>query len=342
MIDTLAASLGISANDPTFWIPLVFMGLLFLLIAGGVVLDGFDIGVGMLLPFVPADERGRLMGLLSPWRDANEFWPLLGIGLFAAAFPLVWGVVFGELYGPLALMALGIMLRSISFEFRIRARAELKPRWVFGFWLGSLATAFGQGLILGNIATGYQTAGEYGWFTVLIGLCVIAAYALLGAAWLVMRVDGDLQRRAARWGRHAIRWTAVGMVASSVMLGLANPGIFYKWSNPAGFATVAAVWAVMLMCFSLAEMRLARASRGESSHHWMPYVLCIVLYWLMLAGLAYSIFPYLVLDDMTIWDGTASIESMRLVLSAAIVSVPVVLIFNLWAYRGVFGKARSG
>ncbi|CAM3915611.1 cytochrome d ubiquinol oxidase subunit II [Bordetella tumulicola] len=340
MIAALAASLGVSANDPTFWIPLVFMGLLFLLIAGGVVLDGFDIGVGMLLPLAPAHERGRMMGLLSPWRDANEFWPLLGIGLCAAAFPLSWGVVFGRLYGPLALMALGLMLRSVSFEFRIRARAETKPRWIFGFCLGSLATAFGQGLILGRIATGYQTASGYGWFTVLIGLCVVAAYGLLGAAWLVMRVDGDLQRRAARWARHAIRWTAVGMVGTSVMLGLANAGIFYKWSNPGGLATVVGVWAVMLLCFSFVEMLLVRVPRHESAYHWLPFVLCVVLIWLMLAGLAYSLFPYLILDDMTLWDGTASIESMRLVLSAAVVGAPVVLIFNLWAYRSVFGKER--
>ncbi|NRF50514.1 cytochrome d ubiquinol oxidase subunit II, partial [Pseudomonas stutzeri] len=203
MIDMLAASLGVNANDPTFWMPLVFMGLLFLLIAGGIVLDGFDLGVGMLLPLAPADQRGRMMTLLSPWRDANEFWPLLGIGLFASAFPLAWGVIFGKLYGPLALMALGLVLRSVSFEFRIRARAELKPRWIFGFWLGSVATAFGQGMILGRIATGYQTDAGYGWFAVLMGLCAVAAYVLLGAAWLVMRVEGDLQRRAARWGRHA-------------------------------------------------------------------------------------------------------------------------------------------
>src|SRR3546814_14943483 len=87
-------------------------------------------------------------------------------------------------------------------------------------------------MILGRIATGYQTAAGYGWFAVLMGLCAVAAYVLLGAAWLVMRVDGDLQRRAARWGRHAIRWTAVGMVGTAVLLGLANAGIFYKWSNP--------------------------------------------------------------------------------------------------------------
>lgn len=341
MIDTLAASLGVNANDPTFWMPLVFFVLLFLLILGGIVLDGFDVGVGMLLPFVPADERGRMMSLLSPWRDANEFWPFLGIALFAAAFPEAWGPVFGALYGPLALMALGMMLRSVAFEFRIRARDEFKPRWVFGFWLGSIATAFGQGLVLGCIATGYQTTGEYGWFTVLVGLCVIAAYALLGAAWLVMRVDGDLQRRAARWARHAIRWAAVGMVATAVMLGLANPGIFYKWSNPNGFAMVASIWVLMLLCFALAEMCLVRISKGDVSHPSLPFVLCIVLYFLQLGGLAYSLFPYLILDDMTIWDGTASIESMQLVLSAAVVGAPVVLIFNLWVYRAVFGKARS-
>ncbi|MVW73490.1 cytochrome d ubiquinol oxidase subunit II [Bordetella sp. 15P40C-2] len=342
MIEMLAASLGVSANDPTFWIPLVFICMLFLLILGGVLLDGFDIGVGILLPLAPTEDRGRLMSLLSPWRDANEFWPLLGIGLFAAAFPLAWGVIFGKLYGPLALLAMGMVLRSVAFEFRIRARDELKPRWVFAFWLGSVATAFGQGLILGRIATGYQTEAGYGWFTVVMGLCVIAAYVLLGAAWLVMRVDGDLQRRAAAWGRHAIRWTAVGMVAASVMLGLANAGIFYKWSNPTGFAVVAAVWAIMLLCFSGLEMRLARLPQAEPSQHWVPFALCLLLYWLMLAGLAYSLFPYLILDDMTIWDGTAAVESMRLVLAAAVVGLPVVLVFNLWAYRSVFGKAKRG
>jgi len=340
MIDMLAASLGVNANDPTFWMPLVFMGLLFLLIAGGIVLDGLDLGVGMLLPLAPADQRGRMMTLLSPWRDANEFWPLLGIGLFASAFPLAWGVIFGKLYGPLALMALGLVLRSVSFEFRIRARAELKPRWIFGFWLGSVATAFGQGIILGRIATGYQTDAGYGWFAMLMGLCAVAAYVLLGAAWLVMRVEGDLQRRAARWGRHAIRWTAVGMVATAVMLGLANAGIFYKWSNPGGLAVAVVVWALMLLCFSSVEMLLARVpGRGELNSR-LPFVLCVVLYLLMLAGLAYSLFPYLILDDMTLWDGTASIGSMRLVLAGAVIGVPVVLIFNLLAYRSVFGKER--
>lgn len=340
MIDILAASLGLDPRDPAFWMPLVFMALLFLLIAAGIVLDGFDIGVGMLLQLAPAEERGRMMGLLSPWRDANEFWPLLGIGLFASAFPMAWGMVFGQLYGPLTLMAIGLALRSVSFEFRIRARTERKPRWILGFWLGSLLTAFSQGMILGRIASGYQTDAGYGWFAVFVGFCVMAAYVLLGAAWLAMRVDGDLQRRAAGWGRHAIRWTAVGMVATAVTLGLANAGIFYKWSNSADLGLAVLFWGVMLLCFVSAEMLLARLPGKADGVSWLPFVLCVTLYLLMLAGLAYSLFPYLILDDMTLWDGAGAIGSMRLVLASAVVGVPVVLVFNILAYRSVFGKER--
>ena len=115
MIDTLAASMGLAASDPAFWMPLAFMFLLFLAVAAGTVFDGFDIGVGILVQWAPEQDRGRMMGLLSPWRDANEFWLLLGLGLFAAAFPFAWGVVLGELYAPLTLMVLGAVLRTVSF-----------------------------------------------------------------------------------------------------------------------------------------------------------------------------------------------------------------------------------
>ena len=258
MIAMLAASQGLNPDDPSFWMPLAFMALLFVVIAAGVVLDGFDLGVGILLQLAPAEERGRMMSLLSPWRDANEFWLLLGMGLFASAFPFAWGAVLGKLYGPLTFMVLGVVLRSVAFEFRIRARNEHKPRWIFAFWAGSLMTAFGQGMLLGRIATGYQSDAGYGWFALFVGLCAVAAYVLLGASWLVMRVDGDLQRRAANWARHAIRWTAVGMVAIAVTLGLANAGIFYKWSNIAHLSLAATVWVLMLGGFVAAEMLLAR------------------------------------------------------------------------------------
>ncbi|CAB3680620.1 cytochrome d ubiquinol oxidase subunit II [Achromobacter ruhlandii] len=341
MIAMLAASQGLSPDDPSFWMPLAFMGLLFVVIAAGVVLDGFDLGVGILLQLAPEQERGRMMSLLSPWRDANEFWLLLGMGLFASAFPFAWGAVLGKLYGPLTFMVLGVVLRSVAFEFRIRARNESKPRWIFAFWAGSLMTAFGQGMLLGRIATGYQSDAGYGWFALFVGLCAVAAYVLLGASWLVMRVDGDLQRRAANWARHAIRWTAVGMVAIAVTLGLANAGIFYKWSNIAHLSLAATVWVMMLAGFVAAEMLLARLPGRADRFSWLPFVLCVALFLLMLSGLAYSLFPYLILDDMTLWDGAGALGSMRLVMAGAVVGIPVVLVFNILAYRSVFGKERA-
>ncbi|EWM49691.1 cytochrome oxidase subunit II family protein [Bordetella holmesii 35009] len=130
------------------------------------------------------------------------------------------------------------------------------------------------------------------------------------------------------------------MVAIAVTLGLANAGIFYKWSNAAHLGAAAGVWVLMLLGFVVAEMLLARLPGKADRVAWMPFVLCVALYLLMLAGLAYSFFPYLILDDMTIWDGSGALDSMRLVLAGVVIGVPVVLVFNILAYRSVFGRER--
>jgi len=342
MIPALAASLGLDPSDPAFWMPLLFMGLLFLLVAGGAVLDGFDLGVGLLLGAAPPAERTRMMILLSPWRDANEFWLLLGAGLFFAAFPFAWGAIAGQLYLPLTLMLLGTVLRSVSFEFRLRANAATRPRWIAGFWLGSLLTAFSHGLLLARVVTGYADQPGYLWLALFVGVCAVAAYALLGATWLAMRVEGLLQRAAVGWARHATRWAAAGMVAVSVVLGLANGGVFYKWSNLSDLVVAAAIWGVMLACFVAIEMLLNRMARGQAlGLAWLPFALSVLLFLLTLGGLGYSLFPYLILDDLTLWDGAAATGSLRLVLAATVVCVPVMAVFNVLAYRTLFGRERG-
>lgn len=342
MIDLLAASMGLNVDDPTFWMPLAFMGIFFALVVAGTLLDGIDLGVGMLLVAAPGDLRSRMMVMLSPWRDANEFWLLLGAGLCAAAFPFAWGVIAGELVLPLALLALGAMLRSVSFEFRTRANAAMRPRWVAGFWLGSVITAFSHGLLLGRVATGYQHSVAHAWFDAFVGLCTVAAYLVLGASWLIMRVDGPLRQMAVKGARYAIRWTAAGMVAVSVALGLANSGIFYKWGNVSDLTVAVPMWSVMLFCFVLMEVLLSRLARPDQVA-WtaLPFVLCLILFALMLCGLAYSLFPYLILDNLTLWDGAADVSSLRLVLAATVVAVPVMLVFNLLGYRTLFGQEKA-
>jgi len=341
MIDGLAASMGLAVGDPAFWMPLALVAMLYALIVGGVVLDGFDLGVGLLLRAAPASERPRLMTLLSPWRDANEFWLLLGAGLFAAAFPFAWGAVLGKLFLPLTLMVAGAVLRSVAFECRLRASMAVRPRWIAAFWLGSLVSALAQGVALGRIVTGYQEGGGYLLFAGFMGLCAVSAYALLGATWLVMRVDGALQALAVAWARQAIRWTAAGMVAVSVALGLANSGIFQKWTGWSGLRMAFALWLAMLAAFVAIELLLARLPRPRYARFSaLPFVLTVLLFLLMLGGLGYSLFPYLILDDMTLWDGAAAVGSLRLVLAAAIVAMPVLVVFNLLVYRSLFGKEK--
>ncbi|MBV6304797.1 cytochrome d ubiquinol oxidase subunit II [Candidimonas humi] len=340
MIDSLAASLGMSSHDPAFWMPLAFMGVLYAVIVAGTVLDGFDIGVGCLTLFAPAELRPRMASLLSPWRDANEFWLFLGMGLFVSAFPNAWGSIMGQLYLPLCLLALGVLLRSVSFEFRLRSPVEVQARWLQGFGIGSLVTALAHGLLLGQLVVSYQDEPGYTWFSVFTGVCVLAAYCLLGAVWLIMRVGGKLRVRAVLWGRRAVRWTAAGAVGVSVVLAFANTGVFLKWSDGPQWGVVVGLWIFLLVAFVSVEMCLQRMINSSYRTTMFPFLMVLLIFLVTLGGLGYSFFPYLVLDNITIWDAAASVSSLRLILSATVIALPVALIFNIWVYWRMFGLSR--
>ncbi len=340
MIESLAAILGLGAQDPAFWMPLAFAAVFFAIAVAGVILDGFDVGVGCLSLIAPRALRPRMLSLLSPWRDANEFWMFLGIGLYAAAFPYAWSDTLGRLYVPLSLLALGTLLRSACFELRLRAPVELQGRWQFGFGLGSLLTAFAHGAMLGRIVVGYESGPGYTGFAIAMGGCTVAAYGLLGATWLMMREAGELRVRAVTWARRAIRWTAVAAVGVSVVLDFSNAGVFLKWGNETRGWVVGATWGLLLACFVLAEMTLQRMINHSYRASAVPFVLVLTMFGVVLGGLAYSFFPYLVLDEVTIWDAAAPVDTLRLGLSATVVALPVALIFNLWVYWRMFGRSR--
>lgn len=340
MIDTLVALLGISRYDPAFWMPLVLLGLLFAATVAGAVLDGFDIGVGCLLLFAPANLRARMISLLGPWRDANEFWLFLGLGIFVTAFPKAWGAVMGQLYLPLSLLAVGVLLRSVAFELRLRAPLEQQGRWVVAFGIGSVLTALAHGLLLGQIVITYQDGGGFVAFTLFVGAGVLAGYCLLGATWLIMREGGALRIRAALWGRHAVRWAAAGCVGVSVVLAFANSGVLLKWSEGPRWTWALSLWAVMLACYIGIEMCLQRIIGRGYPITTLPFLLTLLIGLMALGGLGYSFFPYLVLDDITLWDAAASVGSLRLILAGTVVALPVALIFNIWVYWGMFGLSR--
>lgn len=340
MIDSLVALLGISAQDPAFWLPLALVGLLFATIVAGTVLDGFDIGVGCLVLFAPPALRPRMLSLLSPWRDANEFWLFLGMALFVSAFPHAWGSIMGVLYLPLSLLALGVLLRSVSFELRLRSPIEMQSRWLVGFAVGSLVTALAHGILLAQLVVSYQSDSGYVWFSIFMGVCALLAYCLLGASWLIMRVGGELRVRAVMWGRHVVRWAAAGAVGLSVVLAFANSGVFLKWSGGPQWPLVVGLWAFLLVCFVTIEMCLQRMINRSYRTTALPFAMTLLIFFTILGGLGFSFFPYLVLDDITIWDAAASVESLRFILAVAVVALPVVLIFNIWVYWRMFGLSK--
>ena len=341
MISSLALAMGMSPHDPAFWMPLAFMGLFFALIVAGTVLDGFDIGVGCVALFAPPHLRPRMLALLSPWRDANEFWLLLGTGLFLSAFPNAWGSIMGPLYLPLCMLAVGAFLRSVSFELRLRAPAENQNRWIMAFVLGSLITALSHGALLAQLVVSHHDESGYLWFSVFISACSLGAYCLLGSTWLIMRVAGELRLRAVLWGRHAVRWAAAGAVGVSVVLAFANTGIFLKWSEGPDRTVVVGLWVAMLLAFVVIEMCLQRMITHSYRTTALPFAMALVVFFLMLGGLGYSFFPYLVLDDITIWDAAASVSALTLILIGAAIALPVVLIFNFWVYRGMLGLSKA-
>ena len=340
MIDTLALALGLQPQSPEFWLPLAFMGLLFVMVLAGVVLDGFDIGVGSLSVFAPVHLKPRMLALLSPWRDANEFWLFLGLGLFMAAFPLAWGRIMGQLYLPVTLLAVGTLLRSAGYELRLRAPRELQSFWARVFGLGALLTAASHGLLLAQIALFSQGETNQPWFAIFTAACAVAAYCLLGASWLIMREGGELRARAIFWGRRCVRWAAAGAVGVSVVLALGNPGIFLKWSSNGARYAVAGLWVGMLLAFICIEMSLQRMINTSLRNTALPFALTLSVFIMTFGGLAYSFFPYLVLDELTIWDAAAAIDSLELVLLMVGVALPVALIFNARVYWRMFGLSR--
>ena len=342
MIASYADSLGLVPTDPAFWMPLALLVITALMVLGTIVFDGFDMGVGLLLPFAPATYRQALMTSLAPWRSVNETWVLLTFALAIASFPFAFGTILNQLYLPILLCMLGVVTRSISFEFRARSAISTRSFWLVIFFIGALLSALGLGLILAAFAAGYQQDATNIGFILFVALCVMAASMLIGSCWLLMRWEGEVRVLAARWASHAVRWVAAGMTAVSIMLAMANPAILYKWTHINNLIPAGLLWFVMLGCFVWLEIYFKRVRQNQSpSRQWLPFALCVVLLALMVLGILYSLFPFMVLDEITLWDATPSVLSMRLILAALIIVMPVIVLRHLSNYRLLFSPAGA-
>jgi cytochrome d ubiquinol oxidase subunit II len=316
-------------------LPLVFTALMGLAILAYVVLDGYDLGVGMLMPAASEEEQAVMVSSIGPFWDANETWLVLGVGLLLVAFPAAHGIVLGALYLPVAAMLVGLMLRGAAFEFRVKALGWHRELWNWLFWFGSFLASLAQGFMLGRTITGYDSGFGYWLFSLVVagGLC--GGYMLLGATWLILRTEGALQRKAIGWARWGLGWVALGVALVSLATPLASETVRMKW-----FDFPRTLGLMLLPLATVACGVWVWRSLGRSD--WKPFAGTVAIFVLAFAGLAYSLFPYLVMDRMTLWQAAADPSALRFVLVGALVVVPLIAAYTAFSYRVFRGKARAG
>ena len=323
------------------WMVLIFFGVMMY-----VVMDGFDLGIGILFPFVPAEhDRDVMMNTVAPVWDGNETWLVLGGAALMAAFPLVYSVVLSALYLPLVFMLLGLILRGVAFEFRFKSHDHERHLWDKAFILGSLSASFFQGVALGAYIQGIPVVdrafagGPFDWvapFPLFTGLGVVVAYALLGSTWLILKTEGSLQAAMIRVTRPLL-WVLLGfIVAVSVWTPLSQESIARRWftlPNTIFFSPVP----LLVAFFSL---RLWRSLQGEP--HAAPFLYVLGLVSLGYTGLGISLWPMVIPPDVTLWDAAAPLQSQGFALVGALGIIPFILMYTAWSYYVFRGKVRAG
>jgi cytochrome d ubiquinol oxidase subunit II len=310
-----------------------------------VMLDGFDLGIGILFPFFPdEEERSVMMNTVAPVWDGNETWLVLGgAGLFAA-FPVAYAAVLSALYLPLILMLVGLIFRGVAFELRAKA-TRTRHLWELAFTAGSATAAFFQGVALGAYIQGFKVfdrefaGGGFDWltpFSLFTGLGLLATYAALGCGWLIIKTEGDLQRKMFVLMR-PLTWVLLAMVALvSLWTPLMEPQIAQRWFSlpnlfyfsPVPIAVVLCVWGI------------ARAvAKGREQ---APYFLTLAIAALGYLGFLISLWPNLIPPSVTLWQAAAPRSSQAFALVGALIIIPMVLAYTALGYWVFRGKVRVG
>jgi cytochrome d ubiquinol oxidase subunit II len=322
------------------FLPVIFMALLGLSMLTYVISDGYDLGVGMLMHRATPAEKDILIASIGPFWDANETWLVLGVGILLVAFPKAHGMVLTQLYLPVTFMLIGLILRGVAFDFRVKARAQRKPMWDRLFFTGSLLASASQGWMLGRYISGFGEGWNYPVFAGAIALALPAAYTLLGAAWLIMKTEGELQRKAIGWAQLAWWPMVVGMVLISTATPWVSATVRERW-----FALPEIIALMVIPLMTALALFVTRAVLSQPIVRkelcWLPFVLLIGVFVLGFIGLAYSIYPFIVIDRLTIWQAASSPEALKVILVGVCISVPAIAAYTVFSYRVFWGKATE-
>jgi cytochrome d ubiquinol oxidase subunit II len=314
---------------------LAFTALMAFAILAYVLLDGYDLGVGMLMPAASREEQEVMVATIAPYWDANETWLVLGIGLLLVAFPAAHGEILGALYLPVAAMLVGLMIRGVAFELRVKAEGWHRELWNWLFWAGSTLASFAQGLMLGRYVTGFQSGAGYWFFALVTGASLCGGYVLLGATWLVLRTRGDLQAKAMAWAKWGLLWVALGVALVSIATPLTSETVRARW-----FDFPRTLGLMVLPAATLAIGIWVWRTLGKSDSK--PFGGAVAIFVLAFIGLGYSLFPYVILDRLTIWDAAADESALRFVGAGVLIVFPLLFAYTVYVYRIFRGKVSRG
>lgn len=331
-------------------LPLIWAGLIATAVLLYVLLDGFDLGVGVLFPFVSDQERDVMTASIAPVWDGNETWLVLGGGGLFAAFPLAYSVIMPALYIPITLMLIALIFRGVAFEFRAHGRNRGKVFWTAAFAGGSIMAVVAQGLVLGAFIQGIHVegrsfaGGSFDWltpFSLLTAAALTAGYTLLGATWLIIKTDGALQDKARRWARMLTVLVAIGIGAVSLATLSVNTHVADRW----GISSTSIDWGQFLpllpvpLAGGVALLTLFLTALNKERSVFL-YLLAAVTFLSGYTGLALSIAPDIVPYDITLWQAAAKDNALLLMLYGVVVLLPVILGYTGYVYWVFRGKAE--
>ena len=324
-------------------LPLIWYGLIGTALFLYVLLDGFDLGLGILFPFAPSDKcRDRMMNSIAPFWDGNETWLVLSGGGLFAAFPLAYAILMPAFYIPVILMLLGLIFRGVAFEFRFKATGRSRRIWDYAFHFGSLAASFMQGMILGAFVRGVEVEGRnfaggaFDWlnaYSVMTGVAVVFGYALLGATWLVMKTDGITQDWARKCASYVLGYVGLFLGIVSISMPVMNADVRALWfSLPNLFYLLP----VPLLTASLFVMIWRDLHRGREVR---PFLMSIGVFLMGYIGLGISLWPWLIPFEITFRQAAATPTSQSLLLVGTAIMLPLVLTYTAFCYYLFRGKA---
>jgi cytochrome d ubiquinol oxidase subunit II len=326
---------------PLLWAIIIAFGLMMY-----VIMDGFDLGIGILFPFVRSrEDRDAMVNSVAPVWDGNETWLAFGGASLLAVFPLAYSVLLSALYIPLILMLAGLIWRGVSFEFRFKADERHRPFWDKAFAWGSYVATISQGVAVGAFINGFHVTGAsyqggvFDWltpFSVFTGLGLLVAYGLLGSTWLIMKTDGELQRRMIALARPITLALLLVIAIVSLWTPLVHPEIAVRWFSLPNFFFFAPV-PILVLATTWAMLRILQGAPQAA-----PFVLALFLIFLGYSGLGISLWPNIIPPSVSFREAAAPAQSMGFTLVGALFIIPFILMYSSWSYYVFRGKVRPG